>query len=526
LNQPAKKRVVELIEHLSSPERGLLDQFLSAFNRCPDRGTKLSTLLNYHYNQKHHPSNELSPTDVVPKATNKNYELLEEKLLDSLLLDINLDREGRYREEACLELALQKEYMKVQLLHSRGAEERSYFRLNRLIERFVDFENYDQALSCLKLQLGTVCLQQNPSEFSRQRNLLVELKRKQQLRDKALDVLAELRQKKYYGILENLDLFLELNLTKLHAYSAQCASKSIIYVKHYFEKELAELSGDFLGALKHVKHMQKLLDQSFHMPEVSGPYELMYEEARLLIQLNAIDRAAILLYQTVQNLPIENQYGQAALELLFVLELSREKLSAAEKLIQHFSGSVYFELHMPAHARARWHYYVAILYFRQAHYRRCITYINRHIRLTELSIDKRLKIKLIEILSCVASLDHDEADRLQESLRKYMKRNKLSESLNASHLTELCNILWQLKYCGYDLHRLGERSVSPKPFIEMLDGLYLRVPLHLSIIRWDIWFKRSMNQKNHAQTLFERTLLARQQVFSKTGSWPQLCGFG
>jgi hypothetical protein len=367
-----------------------------------------------------------------------------------------------------------------------------------------------------------VCLHSDPLRFKEKKDQLFVLKRHQMLRDRGVDLFLELRMKKYFGITENLDSFIENSLATLIRHTAESDSKALAFVLLYFEKEWAELQGDYLMALEIIEKMQAILETAFYIPQVQSPYELVYEQARILLELDYRDQATTILYSAKDKLDLENECAQAVLELLFVLELSQGHIQKAKELLEEFCSSTFFAKYIPAHTKTKWAYYTTVLYFRNNQPKHFMSYVQNNMQHNTLELDNKLRIKLMEILVAVDTHMFDYADRLQESLRKFVARNNLRALIKMPHLFELIDLLWQLKYCGYDLNRLEERKVNLDRFISKLKAVYVQMPLNSSLIRWDLWFTKKLMQKADAAQLYYQAIQERKQAYIKTGRLSKL----
>ncbi len=517
MNQKLHDRAQVLVHSLSNPELNLLKTLLSTSKNPPEEENKLTSLLNVLV-QEGISVNETFEDEKGKDSTRKNLEALEERLLDSLLMDANLDRGGRYKRKASYPLVLQKDRMKAELLSARGVGQRSFQRLKRTIERYIEVEDFGSAISCIQLQMGMVCLQSSPKEFNNRRELLLFLKREQQLRDRATDLFVELKMKKYYGILENLDVFIETSLSILRRDVLESNSCGLQYVLLYFEKEEAEMKGDLFGALHRIHAMLDVLEQTFYFPQVRNPYELVYEQARLLLEMDCRSLARDLLYKTKERLPLENEFGQNTLELLYVHELSQGRLQEAEKLLSALLSSAYFDQHMPREVKRKWYYFKAILLFRLNRSKALMAFISRYNWICDsYSAEQKAEIKVMEILSAIDLMMLDKADRLQDALRKFIKRNGLRSHIEKTYLFELIELLWQLKYCGYDLKRLDERKIDLTLFCSRLEEAYLNLSARHSLSRLDLWFARKVKKQTKETDLYYLTLSKRRSRYFETG---------
>lgn len=526
MNQNLFERVNTLVRSLDSAEIHFLSNLLqSPQNLHEQHSGKLFNLLNYIGSQSGFDF-PLSEGKKEGDALRKNLEGLEDRMLDSLLMDTSLDRNGRYSINKQFPLVLLKDRMKATVLRQRGCPQKAFEKLQRTAERHIIQEDYDSAIACLHLQISAVCLNSNPFVYKEKKDLLFTLKRHQSLRDRAIELFVELRMKKYFGILENLDFFIEDALVLLIKFRAESESKAIAYVLLYFEKEWAELQKDYHLALNCIMKMQEMVKQPFYLPQVQSIFELVYEQAKILLETDSLTCAKNILYSAKRNLPLENDCGEAVLELLFNLELSQGELDAANVIIDQLNASVFFQKHMPDHTKSKWEYLSAILYFRKGRTKKFMSHMRLRMSFVKLAKpDERLRLRIMEVLNAIDAEMFDLADRLQESLRKFISRNKLKTIVAEAHLFELTNIIWQLKYCGYDLTRLDERKVDLSEFMAKINNIYINMPLNHSIIRWDLWFSKRLKQEKEGSELYYDLLIQRREKYYQTGELTRLIAF-
>jgi hypothetical protein len=128
--QNLTERVGTLVHSLSAPEKKILDYFLSTAKNKSENILKLPELLNSFE------TGEIL-TVKIPKdkrrrdAHRKNLEGLEDRMLDILLMDVNLDRNGRYEISEKYSLVLLKDQMKATLLRQRGSQQKAFEKLQR-----------------------------------------------------------------------------------------------------------------------------------------------------------------------------------------------------------------------------------------------------------------------------------------------------------------------------------------------------------------------------------------------------------
>ncbi len=526
MNQSLFERVTILVQGLNPTEIHFLSSLLQASQNSWEQGPgKLSDLLALFESQS---STELLLINGKKEgdALRKNLEGLEDRLLDSLLMDVSLDRNGRYSHGEQFPLVLLKDRMKASLLRSRGCPQKAFDKLQRTAERHIMEEDYDSAIACLHLQISAVCLNNNPLVYKERKDLLFSLKRHQALRDRAIELFVELRMKKYYGILENLDFFIEDSLALLIKFKAECASKAVAYVLLYFEKEWAEVQEDYHLALSSIAEMHEMVKTPFYLPQVQSIFELIYEQARILLEIDCLINAKRILYCAKRNLPLENDCGEAVLELLFNLELSQGNLQAAGFIINQLNTSSFFHKHMPVHTKTKWEYLSAILYFRSGKTKKFMSHMRLRMGLIKLAKpEDQIRLRIMEVLTSIDADMFDLADRQQESLRKFIARNQLRASITPTHLFDLTHILWQLKYCGYELMRLDERKVDLHEFLVKIENIYINMPLNRSIIRWDLWFANKLNHDIDAGDLFHSVITARREHYYNTGELSRLIAY-
>ncbi len=407
-------RATQLVSSLSPQEKNVV---VNVVNATRNPNSKKSKLL-----EAFESLNELNPG--VKPENRKLLELLENRVLDCLLMDVNLLRQGKYTNDEQLVLTLQKEGIKSRILYNKGVVKRAYEVAETCIAKAKKTESFDIILNLLHQQISMICFHQNERAFLTKLEEIDLYESQRSIKLKAIRLYRELKMKKFHGITENLDLFLKIGLDHLENYHSKASLASIDFIILFFEREIYELEGEIIDALSTTVELYSLCRETPECPLVYSLYELAYDQARYVYQLGRVDEAKFLLEKCITQLPMENHACQKSFELLFTINVKAGKFERAGQLLSQLKGTSYFESLMPIKDKATWAHKEAYLCFTLHNHKKCLRVLSIN-NFKPLSNIERLEVRLLRIMALIEMDYLDIADKQIEATRKFMERKKI-----------------------------------------------------------------------------------------------------
>lgn len=480
-------RAASLVSTLIPSEKNILLNVIEATRNPHSKKSKLSELFKELDQNSSHGK----------KANRKLLELLEDRILDSLIMDVNLLRQGKYTNTESTSVILQKESIKSRLLYSRGIVKRAYQIAETCINRAKETESFDIILGLLHQQLSMICIHQNQQDFFHKMMEIDHFESCRSLKMKAIRLYRELKIKKYHGVTENLDFFVESSLKQLYQFQSKVSFEAIDFITLYFEMEKYEMSGDIFSSQQTIVKLYEKCNPNSESPLIFNIYELVYEQARLHLELGQIDECCFLLEKCISHLPIENFSCQRSLELLFLLKFIKKDLHIASEILSQLKESEYFEKLIPPRDKARWTYYEACLFFSLNDPKRCLRVLSTT-SLTGIDALDNIRVRYLRTMAFI-ELEHlDQADRQIESTRKFIERNNLVLPLEETGLIHFFECLTALKYCGYDFHRLATKMPELENRLLLIKNNKLNTSqLRDWLMEYGSWIRKKMEPSSN-----------------------------
>lgn len=446
-------RVEHLISSLSVQEKAFFSAFLGFSNNHIRGKNKILQLFQQVDNQ--HPF-----SDSQIRNKRKNYEILESKILDTLLTDYNLHKVGKYHDNPNNNLVLHKESLKIQLLHNRGVSHRAFRLAQNLISQCLKLEKYDISLNLIRLQLSMSSVLNDPNLFKQKLEEQDTLEYKGRVLSKSIQFYQELKLKKNLGVEENLDIFLSNTLQALSGYYEKVPSPTIKYIHNYFLKECLEQTGQIHEALSVAVQLYSDFDQLPNRETVRSVYEVVFEQARISLEIGKYDTALTLFDLVIKRLQKQDIVFNKALQLIFLTHYLQGNYPEAKRTLDFLKTSQLDieELH-PLH-RSKWIYYSACLNLKLGAHKGLYKGLSHPDLGRQETPAHKLKYRFLQLIATIDNEDFDLADHSLEALRKFIERNQLTNSTEMNYYRPLYYVMNQLKANGYDFS-LIDRDLDP-----------------------------------------------------------------
>ncbi|HAD95778.1 MAG TPA: hypothetical protein DCG19_00150 [Cryomorphaceae bacterium] len=442
-------RVAKLVSSLSPAEKDVLFKHLSSSLPEWQSRSKLADL-----------ATELSTPDFSNDSAynRKNYEMLETRILDTLLFDINLTRNGKQTSTINDLLNIRKDGLKMRVLQQRGLLHRAYQMAENIKQKAIRDEGYDEIIEALNFQLSMIGLQQDAAQF---RELITQINHYEYCRfarRKSLALLYELKMKKFYGMEENLDLFVKDSIITLQRYSERIHCRTIEFISGYFIKEDLELEGNW-----HEAHyyMTRLFKKAEALPPDTPHFsfwELAYEQGRLCLKNGDHENGIFLLSKCIAKLPPEDLAHQKSVELTFASHYENGHFEEALRIAEDFAASHFYTYYLRENSRQKWNFMKSCTCFRMGDLVQSKAYLENTREFEKQNMLNNLQVRFLKIILAVESQNPDLADHYVEAMRKMVSRNQWLPSLKKNGLDAFYYALFKLRNSGYRLDELFSGS--------------------------------------------------------------------
>ncbi len=157
----------DIVTRLTEEEKTVVRTYLSVFyyRGKPVKSLQLWDILIGDLKRK---SGDLtSPaeieTSIYGKSSPSNFSRLlyrlREKILESLIIDVNVQRENVYDERTKVHIEIRKNLTQIQILRSRGLMDYTQSMLSRVIEQAKKYEIYEELLTATRLLIDHHCVE-------------------------------------------------------------------------------------------------------------------------------------------------------------------------------------------------------------------------------------------------------------------------------------------------------------------------------------------------------------------------------
>lgn len=377
-------------------------------------------------------------------AVRKNLERLRDKLYESLLLDVNLNRRSEWSASERAKYDSKKLLLKSRMAYSKSIETTTLYYLDKTIKLARKFELLEDWIEALTLKItfiSTRRLKINAGKFEKEREKVSYIRDKfissQAIRQEIISLSNNRSQ-----IKKNLKR-MEVLLKEVETYYQKTASPIIGRQLYYSHLALDEVKTDWEAAYQHCLALSQLIDNS---PSINNPRELATTQLNMTFFLTLnhdFEDALDALEGIYASIDANGKLYLNALEFqflnLFYSNRFEDALKTLESLreIESAQGSVELQ--------SKWYYWEACVYFMQGFYK----HANKALFETqEIEKDKEgwnLAVRMLRILIYIEMENTDIADSEIENFRRYLEQRNLTKRTKLQ-----VELLKRLRYSAFD----------------------------------------------------------------------------
>ncbi|TND08394.1 MAG: hypothetical protein FD123_2190 [Bacteroidetes bacterium] len=458
---------------MSPEEQGVFRGFLTSFDsrgeRFNSKSVKLLDLLcSSHGNISDH---EVEFYVYGKRATMAFSRLLirfRDKLVESLLLDVNVKREGAYSEQFRYLFEVRKKICCAQIFVGRGLYEIALFLYDTAAETSGKYEFYEELLQVLRLKMQLAALTQGKEEFQR---IMREYRKYEACQAAAFAAYCDYNllvgETVFKGRQEDHGRFLLQSISRMRRDYQETGSANVAFYLYYLEAQHFQELHFFRHARKSLMKLAALVEK---FPAVHVPYRL----GNVLINLADNDlflhqfdravetcsRARPLLktgsYNEFQCMETEfyghyysGRYDHARMLLLELLESDNEKNASFR------------------HGKRQ--YLLACTLFMQGEYKEVHELLAEH---NEIERDREgwnVGIRILSIMNDLERALNDSAGKKIENARKHLRKLEQQEKLRRREQL-IYEVLRELDNRSYDFKAVHQSLAGHFEALRSNDG--------------------------------------------------------
>lgn len=257
-----------LVRKMTSEEKRVAKNFLTAFSQrgpnAPNLALKLFDLICRE--SKDSPVLDDSQIEMLIYAKQSGIAFprlilrLREKLLESILLDVNIERQDAYSERGKALHEIRKAISQAQILQDRGVWDWVVSILDESIEKASKFEHYEEMAAALRVRLEMKSVDYGSSSFETENAKYDKVMRCLEASKKALAYYHRLGSEIQFKAGEASLERLEKDIKELQTAYEQTGSATVAFFLFYLEAHLYQEKGKYKEASNALKMQSELVE--------------------------------------------------------------------------------------------------------------------------------------------------------------------------------------------------------------------------------------------------------------------------
>jgi hypothetical protein len=455
------ERLHQLLHSLSPQQVKVLRNYLTSFS-TRDGQTKYWELASLLLRETQNiPSLETCSNTIYKTLPDGRIEKLKNRLytktLDSLLIDINTNRDVYEDELHPIQIRLRKKMILYDLLKRTPLKESVGLEMIRdIIQTARQNELFPILLDALYILKWNYGMRKGIEFFNKMNEEVEEAEKSKRYAQRALDLYAQLGQFSTFNTKADeakIESFLADSILELRRYYLETSIRSVGYFLKTFEMTLLQLKKDFSAAKEVAFSLIAFMDENKVVAtqvRYGNCYDYIAEFDILLgnyeSALKYILKARPFFTKNRINLAINKTLE---LNTLFRMEKFAEAKALAEEISQtNVTVTGDFRRDMIL-------YYKACCHFMLGEHRECARLLGQRFIITQDKLGWEINIRFMRIAVMVERNNPDEAYNMVLSLAKHIERYKQSKDLNERDRM-LLSLFRELGREGFSFQRPGE----------------------------------------------------------------------
>lgn len=389
---------------------------------------------------------------------------LRDKILETLLIDVNVDRPGAYNERIRAMMEIRKSITLAQILQDRGLRDWTALLLEKAIKKGKKYEFYEELLLALRLLLEHNMVSKG-EKFTT--GILKEYAHYDQCKNAVLK--AEVNHAKiiagveFSGFAKIKPDWVKSLLDEIRADYKKTGSSQVGFYYFFVETQQHQLLANFKAARKSLLNNLQLLDAS------PGIYTTMRVGSTLLnladndIYLRQFSRSHITVHKALENFKIGSFNYNQGLDLIFYSKFYEghyETALQSMQTVQQTNPKNSAEYHS-----GKRKYLSACALFMLKDFQQSFSLLSE---INEIENDKEgwnIGIRVLSIMLLIEMKRFDEADAKIKALKAFLYG--LDKSAVIERMKLVYKVLLQFTYSGFDYKKV---YLKEKPTLELLAG--------------------------------------------------------
>jgi len=153
--------ILRIVSRLTEEEKGAARSYLTTFSQKGKeaRAIRLFDLISAHSLEKDQvPDSKELELELYGGPASSNFTRLvyrlREKILEALILDVNVERDGVYDDRTRVNIEMRKSITQAQILQSRGLQDISEVMLEKVIQQGKKYEIFEELLLAIRLMIN------------------------------------------------------------------------------------------------------------------------------------------------------------------------------------------------------------------------------------------------------------------------------------------------------------------------------------------------------------------------------------
>lgn len=490
----------ELVSVLNKSEKELAKKHLIAYQSNHTKNSKkMLQLFQKVTDQKNMSFNKIK-NSVSPESTLASFNRLisrtMDRVLESLIVDVNISRKDSYSEIFKRKYILRKQLLQAHILSRKGLALVALKLYDKVIRVAILYELYDEVIEALleKLQiasggregLSTKEIKIKIDSFERER---IELREIRYLIQDYSAVAAKKSDK------SSLKLTLEQCIRKVQKRCTGIESLNAKSILLLLQIEYASI----------VEEVRVLIDKGVELNNLLISSPAVYSEVRIVYVYNDLTRADIQRYRfdsalvyAMDSSKILN--GKKKLtyvtlnELLLRIYFWKNQLSKSSKTIDHTLSLAIINKY--SLRKTKFLFYQSIIKFSLQEYKDSFKLLN-DLRLIEKDKEGwNVWIRIMRILCSIEMLRLSLVDYDIESFRKYIQRISKDGNINA-RVQHILKILVELDRCNFDFKVVAQKRKAELDQLKQTKGKFKWDIKSPEMILFHDWFEAKLNNRDY-----------------------------
>ncbi len=493
-----------LVDKLSANEKAVLQDYLSSFD-TRGKNYQPKTLSLLHLLMENEDLKAI--LQKMPKALDTKSESamrmvahrLKEKIGESLLLDINVNRDGSYEDIFKAKVDVCKKKQVSEIYRSRGLDAEKEQLYGKIISVSKKYELYPELIEALLLKQEHISLTKGRKQFEAIEEDLAEAEK--------CRVAAINAKKAYYRTIQQYAFEGHNRNTPSEEYLSEL-EQEITRLKNDFQSTGSANVGYYLYMLQIEyyqvqKNHKKASEFCLHTVEIVRNTPAIYHKRRLgLSYLNLCQNEIFNHYfDYARGFVVEAKkcfiQGSAnynlALELEFYAYFYDEKLDLAEQALEHLIYDPELE---QSEFRLAWrHYLLACVNFAQNQYKVATDHLNETKALNKDRVGWNLGVRTLAIMTAIEQEHFDHADSMIISMQQFIKQALKGEALRKRD-EHILNLLIELRKNSYDFEAAVAKKTNLLPALKSENPDFCWYVQSPELIVFHTWFEsKLLNQE-------------------------------